>query len=84
MGITIYLILPIISFTDKNTTICDINGIASFPYYTYTKKTFYDYFEGWLNEEVMASNFETHTHNYATLETKKLQYPKLYMCYKED
>ena len=53
-------------------------------YYTYTKKTFYDYSEGWLNEEVMASDFETHTHNYATLETKKLQYPKLYMCYKED
>lgn len=53
-------------------------------YYTYTKKTFYDDFEEWLNEKVMTSNFETCTHNYVTLETKKLQHPKLYMCYKEN
>jgi hypothetical protein len=53
-------------------------------YTTYTKESFYNCFGDWLNEseKVMTISFQTHYHNYATLETEECPIPMLYICYK--
>ena len=47
----------------------------------YTKEAFYNNSNGWLNEEVISSNFSTHFTNSYTKEIKKCEYPHLYILY---
>ena len=47
----------------------------------YTKEEVLNFLDGFLDEEVILCSFQTHSYNYATKESRLLDFPHLFILY---
>ena len=47
----------------------------------YTKEEVLNFLDGFLDEEVILCSFQTHSYNYATKESRLLNFPHLFILY---